>query len=424
MAIYDYVIEIANCLIESLIIVFYLYNLMKENFKYQIKVLIPTSVCIFAALTCATMINDSPWLRLLITCIAMLLTSTLLFESKIQKIIFYSFIFVMVILTAEILPMGILYLLNFGTPIEQLSSGMGRYIGMACSKMFCFWFSVYIVEYLKSKQKDIPLINWIMIILVPLLSVLILNGIFVSYGLNHRQIIIYLISVAGLMMLNLLVFNFFDTYADKLKMKVMEQRIKAEEDNYNLIESKYTEIRQLKHDIRNQISVANSMFRHGSEQDAIYYLNKLSDSLSDAGGICYTGISAVDSIINIKWNEALSRGIEFTNKVNVYDKMNIDNLLLCRILANLLDNAIEGAERSSEENKYVYISIIQAEKKLSICIMNSSDEVDTNNLTTHKLGSGHGIGISSIKNAVKQLGGIISFEWENGIFTADILIEY
>lgn len=143
MAIYDYVIEIANCLIEALIIVFYLYNLMKENYRYQIKALIPTSVCIFTALTCATMVNDSPWLRLLITCIAMILTSTLLFESKIQKIIFYSFIFVMVILTAEILPMGILYLLNFGTPIEQLSSGLGRYIGMACSKMFCFRFTLW-----------------------------------------------------------------------------------------------------------------------------------------------------------------------------------------------------------------------------------------------------------------------------------------
>lgn len=64
MAIYDYVIEIANCLIEALIIVFYLYNLMKENYRYQNKALVLTSVCIFTALTCSTMINDSPWLRL------------------------------------------------------------------------------------------------------------------------------------------------------------------------------------------------------------------------------------------------------------------------------------------------------------------------------------------------------------------------
>lgn len=60
MAVYDYVIEIANCLIEALIIVFYLYNLMKENYRYEIKALVLTSVCIFVALTCVTMINDSP----------------------------------------------------------------------------------------------------------------------------------------------------------------------------------------------------------------------------------------------------------------------------------------------------------------------------------------------------------------------------
>lgn len=40
-------------------------------------------------------------------------------------------------------------------------------------------------------------------------------------------------------------------------MKVMEQRLKSEEENYMLIENKYNEIRQLKHDINNQISVAN-----------------------------------------------------------------------------------------------------------------------------------------------------------------------
>ena len=56
--------------------------------------------------------------------------------------------------------------------------------------------------------------------------------------------------------------------------------------------------------------------------------------------------------------------------------------------------------------------------------MNSSDEVDTENLTTKKKGYGHGIGVSSVTEAVKQLDGILSFKWENDIFTADIMIEY
>ena len=154
-------------------------------------------------------------------------------------------------------------------------------------------------------------------------------------------------------------------------------------------------------------------------------MDKLSDSLSDAGRICYTGISAVDAIINMKWQEALNKSIQFTTKINLYESISIDNMLLCRILSNLLDNAIEGAERCSCVNKYIYISLIQIDNKLRICVMNSSDEVDTQNLKSSKSGNGlHGIGVSSIKKAVAQLNGVMSFEWEDETFTVDILIEY
>ncbi|WP_367617168.1 GHKL domain-containing protein [Ruminococcus bicirculans (ex Wegman et al. 2014)] len=34
------------------------------------------------------------------------------------------------------------------------------------------------------------------------------------------------------------------------------------------------------------------------------------------------------------------------------------------------------------------------------------------------------MGVSSIKKAVAQLNGVMSFEWEDETFTVDILIEY
>ena len=425
MSVNELIIEILNCLAESSIIIFYLYNMMKESCRVQKGTIFPAVLLTSMILAAVTLFLEYPWINLIATFVLMTAVSSIMFECKFGKKLFCSLIFLIVILASESLPMGILYILNFGSPLDQLNSGLGRYIGMACSKLFCFWFSVYIIEYSKNKQKDIPLKNWLSIILIPILSVVILNGIFVSYGLTHRQTINYLISVIGLLVLNLFVFNFFDTYANQLKLKVMEQRLKSEEENYMLIESKYNEIRQLKHDINNQISVARSMFRYGNQNEAIRHLDKLSDSLSDAGGICYTGISSVDAIINMKWHEALNKNIQFTTKVNVFESMTIDNMLICRILANLLDNAIEGAERCSCVNKYIHISMIQVDKKLRICVINSSDEVDTQNLKSSKSGNGlHGIGVSSIKKAVTQLNGVTSFEWENGIFTADILIEY
>ncbi|MCR5601913.1 MAG: GHKL domain-containing protein [Ruminococcus sp.] len=420
----ELLIQTLNCFVEAWLVTFYLYNILKSNCRYPRAWLVVPTFIMFIIIEVMTLCCSSPWIKLIIMFTSMVASAIIMFESKLRNIIFYCLMFIVVILASEILPLGAMNLMNLGTPETNLTSGMGQYIGMACSKLFCFWFAIYIAEYLKPKQKDIPFKNWLLIIFVPLLSLIVLNGIFVAHELSPQRTIVYLLTVSGVFILNILVFDYFDTYANTIKLKLMEQRIKSEEENYKLLEEKYTEIRQLKHDISNQLAAARRMFKQGSGPEAAKHLNRLYLKLSEASGVCYTGISSVDAIVNMKWSKSTSLKIPFSCKVLVSEKMDIDELQLCRIIANLLDNAIEGAERITEGEKYVYISIIQNNHKLRICIMNSSNEVDTENLTTKKTGYGHGIGVSSVREAVSNLDGILSFNYENGIFTADIMIAY
>jgi len=420
----QFVIETLNCLFDACLVVFYLFLIMKKECRYPLKFLAVPAIGLFGVIEAVTFTQLSPWIRLAIILSMMLITSFVMFESKKRSIIFYCLIFAVAAIASEVLPIAALNLMNVEAPGINISEGTGRYICMACSKLFSFWFVIYIAEYLKPKQRDIPFKNWLLIIFMPLLSLIILNSIFVSTELSPRRSMLYLLSVAGIFLLNIFVFDFFDTYSNTIELQLMEQRLKSEEENYKLIEEKYTEIRQLKHDISNQLAAARRMFKQGSGPEAIAHLNKLYSKLSTASRICYTGISSVDAIVNMKWKQALLNSIQFSCKVIITDKMDIDELPLCRIIANLLDNAIEGVLRSSSEEKFIYISIVQNDNKLRICVMNSSDEVDTENLTTKKTGVGHGIGVSSIREAVNQLDGILSFNWENGIFTADIMIAY
>lgn len=420
----QFIIETINCLFDAGLIIFYLFLIMKKECRYPLKFLIVPAVGFFGIFVALTFTDVSPWIKLGIAVTMMMLTSFVMFESKVRSIIFYCLLFAVVLLVAEIAPAAILDIMNIGATKHNTSSGFGRYICMAIGKVFCFWAAIYIAEYLKPKQRDIPFRNWLLVIFVPLLSLIILNSIFITAELAPRRSLMYLLSVAGIFLLNIFVFDFFDTYSNSIELKLMEQRLKSEEENYRLIEEKYTEIRQLKHDISNQLAAARRMFKQGSGPEAIAHLNKLYQKLSAASRICYTGISSVDAIVNMKWKKALLNNIQFSCKVIITDKMDIDDLPLCRIIANLLDNAIEGVLRSSSEEKFIYISIVQNDNKLRICVMNSSDEVDTENLTTNKTGVGHGIGVSSIREAVDQLDGILSFKCEKEIFTADIMIAY
>lgn len=421
----EIIAELLNDSAESVIIVFFLYNIFKDRYYHGSKGIALMTVISISFFSAISFLMPVPLLNLGATLLILVLTSQIWFNVSMIERLFYSVMFIVIALVSELLPITILYMLDLGTPTDQLSSGKGRYIGMLISKIFLFWLSVYVIEYLKNKTRSIPLRNWMAIVLTPFFSILILYTMFDPNRMNTKDTIIFIVATVGLLALNLFVFDFFDVYANQLKMALMEQQLKNDEDNYKLIEEKYNEIRTLRHDFKNQIAVANDMFEKGRTIEAIMHLNELQNKLSETSGVCYTGISAVDSIVNMKWQEALKYGIEYVTQITVTDKIELDDLLLCRIFANLLDNAIEGCERYNGDNKFISIRISQINSSLHISISNSSNQVDVNDLRTEKNDlSAHGLGVKSIKKAVEELNGIIAFKCECEIFSVDIIIKY
>ena len=143
-----------------------------------------------------------------------------------------------------------------------------------------------------------------------------------------------------------------------------------------------------------------------------------------ANRICYTGNNVIDSIVNIKGSLAQTYGIEFICKVNIITSIKADELELCRIIGNGLDNAIEGCQRVDVQNKHICFSISEDREKLMIVISNTSDEVDTTALSSTKKEKGlHGIGISSIKSSVERLDGLVKFDYADGIFKLNIMVQ-
>ncbi len=419
------VAELLNNACESMIVVFFVYNIFKTQYKYGKIGLLLLNFVVMIIISVMTFLSASPKINLLTTFLTVLFISTVWFKVKVKLRLFYSTMFLVIVLAAEFIPMAVLYLFDFGTPLEQLSSGRGRYIGMIVSKIFLFWLSVYVIEYLKNKTRDVPLKNWVAIILMPFLSIMIIYSMFTSSGVQAKETIVYIVAIGGLLALNLFVFDFFSVYANQFKMVLMEQQLKNDEKNYKLIEDKYNEIQNLKHDFKNQLAVTNDMFRKGKTDEAIKHLSGIQKQLSYTSGVCYTGISSIDSIVNLKWQKARELGIEYVTQVSVTEKMDLNNLLLCRIFANLIDNAIEGCERYEGEGKFISIKISQLNGNLHIGISNSSNQIDVNDLRTEKSdSSSHGFGISSIKKAVEELNGIVTFKCKCEIFCVDILIKY
>ena len=416
------IIEVMNSCIEAIIIVFYIDSILIRKEKFNIGTMIGIITTITLILSFIALFLNDPAVQIVSTFILMMSVSLLFYTGKFVKKAFISAIFIIIIFASESIFMGLLYILNYGEPIELLNDGAGRIIGMIGSKILYFWLSVYVCQFLKVKIKEITFKNWITIILVPILSVVILNNIFISSNITDRSMVMYIISVLSILILNFYIFNYFDTYDKQLKMAVMEKIIEAESENYKLIEDKYEEIRQLKHDIKNQITIAKKLFE-SDRSEALRHLNNLTDELSEADGVCHTGTASVDAIGNMKLKSAMDKGIKCVTKIIIDFPISADNILLCRIIANALDNAIEACERYSGKEKYIYFVLYQQENNLYIEICNSSNYVDITDLHTEKDNVKlHGIGLKSIDSAVKNLNGIVDIEFKNNIFIIKILI--
>lgn len=293
---------------------------------------------------------------------------------------------------------------------------------MIGTKIFDFWIVVYSCRIYKSKIKSLPLKYWILILMMPFLSAVIINLVFAANENDKSMMSSYMICVGGLLYLNLSVFNYFESYDKQIRLAALEKISEKENENYQAIAGSYEEIRSIKHDLKNQVSLLNDLIKKQDYTAAQRHMKQLYSFVESIALICYTGNSAVDSIINLKGDYAKSKAIRFLTKINV-GEIRFDTVGMCRILGNALDNAIEACERINSEEKCICITLNQLENKLIIEINNTSPAVDIHNLTTSKANKIiNGIGLKSIKQAVKSMNGHMSYNYENGFFTLKIML--
>ena len=286
---------------------------------------------------------------------------------------------------------------------------VGAVIGLAAALMA-----------VKDDVQDIPVRRRITAVLFPAVSWLIIYTLVREAFLQHGDKLPCFICLTGVIYINAAAADLFIT-----GKKDRETLIKALEDerlNNKLTEEAYLEMKRLRHDIASQTEVIGDLIKKGEISSAEELGGSIIKDFNNCS-VCLTGEPVIDSVINIKLTAAEEMGICVSNRINA-DSFDTDKALLSRILGNALDNAAEGCIRSGMEDKHIFLSIQQTEgKQLAIEISNTSGYTDINNLRTDKADKElHGIGMNSIRACVKKLGGFVSCNYKDGVFTLKIVI--
>lgn len=193
---------------------------------------------------------------------------------------------------------------------------------------------------------------------------------------------------------------------------------------YAEIKNIYMNMRGWRHDYHNHLQVLKADMTLKDYDKVNNYLDELEKDLDSVDTYVKSGNMMIDAILNSKLSIAEKDQIKITCKAEVPEGIKINDIDLCVILGNLLDNAIESCEKIDKENRFLRVYLIINKKQFYISVQNSAKEIldfNEKNYITNKRGN-HGLGMKRVQSLVDKYDGFLNLQNEPGIFASEVTI--
>jgi len=306
--------------------------------------------------------------------------------------------------------------------------------GNVISKLCMLLLSVLISHYMKVKNSpEISLRYFLVILLVPASSIYIMHNIFIIAAVYDEFSKFSVFASLMLLLVNYVVFEIYDWMSRDAMVREQNrlygQQLELCSRQAEERESLYLEIRRLRHDMKNYLSCLLGAVQTGEKKEAEMLIQEmLNDGISNrTSEVSRSGNIVVDSLVNYKHDLAEKEGIMFEANVFIPVSLPFQSGHLAVILGNLLDNALEACRGVPEGQRYIKLDISYVKEMLQICIRNSyhaTHRKDSSGryLTTKKDTLDHGIGLSSVEQAVSCYHGEMTAEGTGNEFRVSVVM--
>lgn len=202
-----------------------------------------------------------------------------------------------------------------------------------------------------------------------------------------------------------------------LENEKKEKRLLKNELDYQqakLLSAEKDEFRKLRHDFKNILATAQGFIELDQPDKALQIIKKTQKDLSSVSGIVLCANSILNVVLSVAKQKADAQGIAFHVLVKESAVLKLDDYLVCRLMHNLLDNALEAAAAAAEKSVAVHIWIDAACFDIAVQNTCTSEEKRT------KRSGDHGHGTAIIRQIVKQYMGTYTVTAENGTYLAKV----
>ena len=210
---------------------------------------------------------------------------------------------------------------------------------------------------------------------------------------------------------------------------INESYLNAQKDYYEIKQNSDTEIRRIRHDMKNHLICIRELAAQGRYDELESYISEISEKVRDADRLIHTGSGIIDAIVNEKAAAAKKAGAQFEWEGTI-SGLEISAVDSCTLVANLLDNALEACDKVDVAKRFISLSFRRSEHFLLMTCENSAARVvelsGGRPLSTKSDKANHGFGLENIERCVKKYGGELKLSSEErggqAVFTAQAII--
>lgn len=212
---------------------------------------------------------------------------------------------------------------------------------------------------------------------------------------------------------------FFERYVSNThQMEQIRMQEVANDFRFRSIKARQTSeanLRALHHDMKNHLLVIQEMARKDGDMRVIEYTKSLMPCFSDYEHWVQTGNELLDGLLNEKVHEAETEQINVTIAMDFRSISYINDVDLCTIFGNAVDNAIEACKKvHPPEKRFLNIKSSQAAGSLFVSIQNCyAEQLHFQSgipLTTKAQPLMHGFGLPNIRNTMSKYHGILNID--------------
>lgn len=337
------------------------------------------------------------------------------------------FIIFIGVISEMIIAFGIRLFLN---PIEIESFSL---FGSTCSKIVIL-IIIRVIKLFKISELNhhrISFIDWVVNITITVGNLYIIYNLYIL-SLKEVKLLGPITAALVTLMLNIIYFKMFDKIVAEAEVKrkndIYEQSIEIYKKEIEEREKNNERFRMFRHDIKNHLISVEKLVQMEEYDRLKTYLAQITNSYNILSTHNISGNLLIDGLLDNKFERAKKYNILIDYDIKIPDKLPFEDVDLCIIISNVLDNAIDAN-----------IKVI-GEKKISLCIKFNKGNLmvkieNTYNpesviydkspkkLKTNKVDKiNHGFGISLIEETVQKYCGTFNINIKDNLFFVKILL--